>query len=67
MTLTPAYGRDYKSAEAAVKDFYAGKDFYANDLIAGSGHCSVSDFEKGSEITIRYDKLKKAVSIKVQQ
>lgn len=27
LTLVPAYGRDYKSAEAAIADFNAGKDF----------------------------------------
>jgi hypothetical protein len=27
-TLTPAYGRDYKSAEAAKDDFLANRDFY---------------------------------------
>lgn len=29
--LTPAYGRDYKSAEAARRDFDADKDFVLND------------------------------------
>lgn len=32
MTLTPAYGRDYNSAKAAIADFEAGKDFIANDF-----------------------------------
>ena len=26
MVVTPAYGRDYKSAKAAKEDFLAGKD-----------------------------------------
>ena len=32
MTLTPAYGRDYKSCKAATKDYLAGKDFIINDM-----------------------------------
>lgn len=30
ITLTPAYGRDYASKAAAVRDFAAGKDFIFN-------------------------------------
>jgi len=32
MTLTPAYGRDYKTAKAAKADFHAGKDFIVADI-----------------------------------
>ena len=32
ITLTPAYGRDYDSAEAAKQDFFANKDFILNDI-----------------------------------
>ena len=28
MTLTPAYGRDYKTEEEALAAFHAGKEFY---------------------------------------
>ena len=32
MTVTPAYGRDYKSAKAAKGDWDAGKDFIIADM-----------------------------------
>lgn len=32
ITLTPAYGRDYKSKKALLADFNAGKDFIINDI-----------------------------------
>jgi len=32
MTLTPAYGRDYKSGKAAKADFYDNKDFIVADI-----------------------------------
>ena len=31
-TLTPAYGRDYKSGKAAIQDYKDGKDFILNDI-----------------------------------
>lgn len=37
--LIPAYGRVYKSKEAVVKDWQAGKDF----LIDGGPYCSIRD------------------------
>jgi len=32
ITLTPAYGRDYKSKTAVLEDWNAGKDFIINDF-----------------------------------
>ena len=57
-TLTPAYGRDYKSKKALLEDFNTGKDFYFNSPW-GSGYCSIRDFAKGAEITFRYGNLMK--------
>lgn len=34
MTLTPAYGRDYKSKKAAIADFKANKDFIIADCMS---------------------------------
>ena len=60
ITVTPAYGRDYKTAKAAKADWQAGKDF----IIRSYGHpydgkpMSIKD--KGSEsINIRFDGLRK--------
>ena len=32
LTVVPAYGRDYKTAKSARKDWAAGKDFIVSDL-----------------------------------
>jgi hypothetical protein len=54
MTVTPAYGRDYKSAAAARADWNAGKDF----RIALSGqYCSIRD--NIPDVLIRYNRLTK--------
>lgn len=55
MTLTPAYGRDYKSKAEVIADFVSGKDFEANSPFS-SGKCSIRDFPIGETITLRYKK-----------
>jgi len=37
MTVSGAYGRDYKSAKAIKADWDAGKDFVIRDLFSGGG------------------------------
>jgi len=63
-TLTPAYGRDYKSKEAVITDFQAGKDFKLV-LIASAGYCSIRDYNEGDMVKIRYNKLRHAVFYRV--
>lgn len=53
--LTPAYGRDYKSAEAALKSYRDGFDFVLNTT-SGRTYCSVRDFPY-EMVEIRYNKL----------
>jgi len=55
MTLTPAYGRDYKSKKEVLADWEAGKDFIANSF-NGSGSVNKNDCPKGSH-QFRYKKL----------
>lgn len=59
MTVTPAYGRDYKSAKAAKADWKAGKDFIINDFFSpwDGTACSIRDTKE--QVMIRYDKLRK--------
>jgi hypothetical protein len=53
--VTPAYGRDYKNAADAKKDFLAGKDFLIQSVIYGFNvPCDVSNFEPGVKVTVRY-------------
>lgn len=58
ITVTPAYGRDYKSAHEALGDWEAGKDFFleAIDGRPYGTYCSRRDFRQGDEINIRYDR-----------
>lgn len=57
MTVTPAYGRDYKNQRAALDDWYGGKDF----ILQPQGcYCSIRDFPNES-VTIRYSKMTKVV------
>ena len=58
-TLTPAYGRDYKSKKACLEDFRAGKDFYYNSPYQ-SAYCSIRYFKEGSVVKFRYDNRRKA-------
>jgi hypothetical protein len=56
MTVTPAYGRDYRNKADALKDWKAGKDFRC----AMSGrYLSVRD--NIPDVWIRYAKLTKVV------
>jgi hypothetical protein len=62
--LLPAYGRDYKSQKDVLADWNANKDF----LTAGGQYTSKSDlvkFHPGQTITIRYDKNRKVMSVKL--
>jgi len=59
VTLTPAYGRDYKTVRAIIADYVAGKDFILNDIThrRNGSYCSCEDF-KGRVVTLRYNKLR---------
>ena len=55
-TLTPAYGKDYKSSKAVVEGFEEGKDF----IIQPEGqYCSIRDFNVGDTIHLRYNKMER--------
>ena len=58
-TLTPAYGRDYKSAADTVAAFDAGKDFVLASVFHGGGYVSRRDFKPGDRVCLRYSKLRK--------
>lgn len=60
MTVTPAYGRDYKSAKAAKADWQAGRDFIINDFFSpyDGKPCNKQDME-GRQVMLRFDNLRK--------
>ncbi len=51
MTVTGAYGRDYKSKAAMLADWHAGKDFTCHP---SGQYCSTRDFPSGTRLTFRY-------------
>lgn len=70
IVLTPAYGRDYKSAKAAKEDLLNGKDFAVSDIAHPfcGRNCSVRDLVKdGIDIVyIRYKGYRCLTSVKLR-
>lgn len=66
MTLTPAYGRDYKNKLEALKDFHNGKDFIFH-TIQGTGYGNRNDLinMKIKEVNIRYKNMTQIIVAKV--
>ena len=64
LTVSPAYGRDYKNAKAVKADWFAGKDF----IIQQIGHpydqkpMGIGEVS-GETIIIRYNRLTKTIII----
>lgn len=68
ITLVPAYGRDYKSKEAVIKDFNEGKDFKICDAFSAwdGRYANKADLIKDhDEVKVRYDQLRKSVFIPI--
>jgi hypothetical protein len=65
MTLTPAYGRDYKSKKAVLTDWNAGKDFIIQDILSPwcGKPANKEDLTGTKNIVIRYDKNRKVMAI----
>jgi len=66
-TLTPAYGRDYKSGADAQNDFNAGKDFIFHDATSryDGKPCSIRDFPDGTDIKIRFNNKRSLIVFKI--
>lgn len=56
-TLTPAYGRDYKTATAAEAAYSNGDDFILNDITSrwDGKPCSIRDFP-GEAVKLRFNR-----------
>lgn len=60
MTVVPAYGRDYKSAKAACKDWNDGKDFIIADIVSPWHGRYVNRIQvPGERIVIRFSRLRR--------
>jgi hypothetical protein len=62
--LTPAYGRDYKTAKEVKAAWEAGKDF-EGDYQLGFKPVNREDIPKPSTVLLRYSRNTKVASIKV--
>jgi len=68
LTLTPAYGRDYKNGKEVRADWAAGKDFIVSNLFSSSDgkYINIEDAKNDSNINsvnIRYKELRNVVVI----
>ena len=68
ITLTPSYGRDYKSAKEAKESFLGGKDWIVASISNPycGRQCSILDL-KGFRVELRYKKLTKVAIVTVKQ
>jgi hypothetical protein len=64
VTLTPAYGRDYKSKKAALADIEAGKDFILNSGLVETPCSPLTDCA-GQTVKVRYNRLRSVFVFKV--
>lgn len=62
VTVVPAYGRDYKSAEEVREAWLDGYDFQINDISSewNGSYLSVRD---GFSVTVRYHGLERVTNI----
>lgn len=63
-TLTPAYGRDYKSGKEAEAAFRAGNDFVLASL-GRSLPINIEQIKPGITVNLRYKKLTAVKPVKV--
>lgn len=70
ISLIPAYGRDYKSKRAVLKDWTNGLDFRIQDYRLGDRYCSVRDLpelqsEGVTHLNFRYKSLTEVAVVKL--
>ncbi len=59
ITMTPAYGRDYKSAKAAKESWYAGDDWIVNDLTCKWDGKPANSKDVTETVKLRFNNLTK--------
>jgi hypothetical protein len=66
-TVSPAWGRDYKSRKEAEADFRAGKDFRLHNADGKfcDTYCSIRDMAPGVKVEVRYKRLEQLVFVTV--
>jgi len=65
LILSPAYGRDYKTAKAAKADLWAGKDFIIENF--QDPYCgkpiNLEQIEAGTRVHLRFSRLTKTAVV----
>jgi hypothetical protein len=66
-TLTPAYGRDYKSKKEVVEAFESGKDFIYNSYDGQVTYCSKEDLlqKNVKSVQIRFKNNTQVIVVKL--
>ena len=59
ITMTPAYGREYKSAKAAKASWYAGDDWIINDITSRWDGKPATHKEIDQQVKLRFYGLRK--------
>ena len=59
ITMTPAYGRDYKTAKAAKASWYAGDDWIINDVTNRWDGKPANRSDITETVKLRFDELRK--------
>jgi hypothetical protein len=63
MTLTPAYGRDYKTKKLAEEAFASGVDWQIASFGPDMGRYVSAPEIKGQTVTLRFANLRKVTSV----
>lgn len=64
LTVSPAYGRDYRSKKEVQAAWDAGQDFIVQDIMSG-GYVSKNDsLPEGTVVMARYARMTKIAEIK---
>ncbi len=67
LTVTPAYGRDYKTKKEALEAWEQGKDFeIASGLFSGGTYINKEDAKPGMTINIRYKNATQVAVVKIK-
>jgi len=68
MTISPAYGRDYKSKAEVLEDLRAGKDFIVHEP-HGSAYINLEGLLHAGveEVNVRYKKLRTVSVFRVRE
>jgi hypothetical protein len=67
--VTPAYGRDYKSAKEVIAAWNEGKDFLIASIDSGyaGSYINKDDAHEGDVILLRYKRLTQVTPVKVKR